>query len=439
MTITKDSSISFPINHKGTQYLWNEAPTWDVDANNVMTIPRTRTGTRLPHYREIIAKGENATTALSAQECSLDYNRLHGTYELWKYQGNPAQFCYRKNEGDTFIRNDQFLINFSDAFLWSDVGDISLVDDLAKAAFLRKLKSAETLFQGQIFLGELGETLKMLRNPLVGIRSLAKDFLGTLRKRKRANPKKWLNDIGSAWLEQSFGWNPLINDVQSAVKAYRQLVKPVQTFKISAGASKSYDGTSTKSSAFKPGINLRLDGGCTFHTISSWYIEQLRVRYKGALITQVGAPPWRDDDLFGWKPQNFIPTAWELLPWSFLADYFTNIGDILDASIVNTQHLAWCNVTTTRTKVKHGLFEQIWGSPPGGTGWTKVAMSNSLGHHFAKKKIVSRSANVDLLSLNLLGLHFNFDLTGGQLANIDALLSQASALHPQHNPRNWHR
>ena len=439
MTITKDTSISFPINHKGTQYLWNEAPTWDINANNVLTVPRTRTGQRLPHYREVIAEGGNATTPMSAQMCSLDYDRLHGTYELWKYQNNPAQTCYRKNEGDTFIRNDQYLINFSDAFLWSDVGDISLVDDLAKAAFLKKLKLVETQFQGQIFLGELAETLRMLRNPLVGIRSLSKDFLDTLRKRKRANPKKWLNDIGSAWLEQSFGWNPLLNDVSDAVKAYHRLVKPVQTYKISAGASKSYDGTSTKSSAFKPGIQLQLDGGCTFHTVSSWYIENLKVRYKGAVITRTGAPLWRDNDLFGFSPQNFIPTAWELLPWSFLADYFTNIGDILDASITKTNNLAWVNVTTLRTKVKHGLFKQVWGSPPGSSGWSKVSMSSSQGHHFAKKRVVNRSTNVDLLTFNMLGLHFNFDLTGGQLANIDALLSQASALHPQSNPRSWHR
>jgi hypothetical protein len=348
----------------------------------------------------------------------------------------PAQFGRRENDGDTFIRNNVNPIDFTNASVWSFLSDGSFTDNLARAAFYKKLKLLETQFQGYIFAGELMETLKMLRHPLVGIRSLSKDFLDTLRKRKRANPKKWLNDIGSAWLEQSFGWNPLLNDVSDAVKAYQRLVKPVQTQKLSASASKTYDRTRDRSTVYWPGYQATYDSGCTFHTVSSWFLENVKIRYKGALIARVKAPSWQNKDLFGFEPQNFIPAAWELLPWSFLADYFANIGDILDASIVSTRNLAWVNKSVVKTIYKHGLFRQVWGAAPGGSGWTKQAMSGSQGHHFAKQKSVVRSANV---GMSMPTLQFNFDLTGGQLANIDALLSQANALHPQHNPRHWHR
>ena len=436
MTITKDTTVSFPVNHKGRYWLWNEANTWDVDTNNVVLIPRSRTGTRMPKWFDVIASGGNATTPMQAEMCSLNYSNLHGTFEQWTYQNNPATFGRKENEGATMIRNNQNSIPFENASLWGGVGDQSFVDNLARAAFYKKLKQMETLFQGYTFAGELGESLRMLRNPLVGIRSLAKDFLGTLGKRKRANPKKWLNDIGSAWLEQSLGWNPLLADVQSAYSAYQRLIKPVQTMKVSAGAAKTYDGTKSKGSVYWPGVVLAYDGGCTFHTVSSWFLENIKVRYKGAIVAQVKGPSWQNKDLFGFEPQNFIPTAWELLPWSFLADYFTNIGDILDASIVSTRHLAWVNKTVVTERYKHGLFQQVWGPPLGGSGWTKAAMSSSRGFHFAKRRIVDRTPNT---GISMPTLQFNFDLTGGQLANIDALLTQASALHPQHNPRNWHR
>jgi hypothetical protein len=312
---------------------------------------------------------------------------------------------------------------------------INFVDNLARASFYKKVRSIHTQFEGYIFAGELAETLRMLRNPLVGIRSLAKDFLGTLSKRKRANPKKWLNDIGSAWLEQSFGWNPLLNDVQDAVKAYRRLVKPVKTYQVSAGAKKWYDVTKQNGSIYWPGFVAQYDGGNYFHTVSSQVIERHTVRYKGAVIKRTKAPQWQNDDLFGFEPQNFIPAAWELLPWSFLADYFTNIGDILTSSIVSTNDLAWVNKTWIQETVKTGLFETVAGNPPGTPGWTIDHVSGRGTHHLSKKYVYrTKDSGISLPTLQL-----NFDLTGGQLANIDALLSQANALHPQHNPRNWHR
>ncbi len=435
MTTTKDTTVSFPANHRGRTWLWNESNAWDSNVNFTITVPHTRTGTRLPHWYDVVSAGGNATTPLTAVHCSYDYSRLRNCFELWNYQGNPATFCRRETEGDTFISNNQWNILYSNGFMGVGFGDVGFVDNLAKAAFYKKLKALETLFQGYIFAGELLETLRMLRKPLVGIRSLSKDFLDTLRKRKRANPKKWLNDIGSAWLEQSFGWNPLLNDVSDAIKAYRRLMKPVKTYKINAGAKKSYDATKLNSSIYWPGGVPQYDNGNYYHAMSSVVRETRTIRYKGAVIAQVKGPSWQNNDLFGFEPENFIPAAWELLPWSFLADYFTNIGDILTASIVSTKHLAYTNRTELITVGKYGSFNIDKGANPGAS-WTFLGHSGSTRTHTLKKKTVSRSTDVDV---PLPTLQLNFDLTAGQLANIDALLSQANALHPQHNPRNWHR
>jgi hypothetical protein len=99
--------------------------------------------------------------------------------------------------------------------------------------------------------------------------------------------------------------------------------------------------------------------------------------------------------------------------------------------------LAWVNRTQIVEVVKYGQFALVPKAPvtPPGT-WQLLDYGKGRNFHRLTKKAVNRSANV---GLSLPTLQFNFDLTGGQLANIDALLSQASALHPQHNPRNWHR
>lgn len=50
-----------------------------------------------------------------------------------------------------------------------------------------------------------------------------------------------------------------------------------------------------------------------------------------AYAAEVIADSDRFLDLFGLRPDQIIPTAYELIPWSWLADYFTNTGSILSA------------------------------------------------------------------------------------------------------------
>jgi hypothetical protein len=45
--------------------------------------------------------------------------------------------------------------------------------------------------------------------------------------------------------------------------------------------------------------------------------------------------------LLGVSWEDLIPTAWELIPYSFLIDYFTNIGDVLEGWSVHQSDLGW--------------------------------------------------------------------------------------------------
>lgn len=48
---------------------------------------------------------------------------------------------------------------------------------------------------------------------------------------------------------------------------------------------------------------------------------------------------------FGIMPSQFLPTVWELIPYSWLVDYFTNMGDIVAAACRNYGDLSWYSGT----------------------------------------------------------------------------------------------
>jgi hypothetical protein len=436
MTTTKDQSISWPSKTVGGRS-FNGGDPGELETSRIMTVSRTRTGTRLPHYYDVIAKGGNATTPMDAVWDTLDYNSGPRHVEsIWHSPNFPGSNFTSYNDGDWLITNNIGSLIFSGL---NPTQDISFCDNLARASFYKALHKLQNQFQGAVFLGELRETLHLLRHPVQSLHNLGKDFLGTLGKRKRSHPTSWKKDLGALWLEQAFGWKPLINDCKDAVKAYERLIKPEQKRVVSASAKKQYDLSSTLSGFGKTGGSAQVDGGNWFRIIApTGFYEYHTVRYKGALIARVKGPQWQNSDLFGFEPQDWIPAAWELLPWSFLADYFTNCGDILDASITSTRDLTYVNKTairqTVRVKTAENAPELGNGSPS--NAWTPYQWTRARSQFTAKRKVVSRTANS---GVSIPDLQFNFSLTDGQLGNIAALLAQAGTIHPQDKPRKWHR
>lgn len=56
-------------------------------------------------------------------------------------------------------------------------------------------------------------------------------------------------------------------------------------------------------------------------------------------------------ELFGAGVADIVPTAWELIPWSFMVDYFSNIGVVLDAWSMRFVNFAWLNLTVRNSRV----------------------------------------------------------------------------------------
>lgn len=236
-------------------------------------------------------------------------------------------------------------------------------DQIKLVAKLRE-KLTGSDFNASVFLGESKQTLALITDSATRIyramRSLKRGNIGhaaniltvgTAREssksaslhRAKALTKK---TIGSAWLELQYGWLPLVKDAEGAAQ---QLAHALEVpFRQKVYASTRRHESTPKSFPKNPSWPCGHFWGYTVETESRrtlicYVKEDLSVAATLGLL----------------NPEN---VAWELMPWSFVVDWFIPIGQYLDAraitSCVNAQYVQ-STKTAFRITARSGDVE--WG------------------------------------------------------------------------------
>lgn len=299
-------------------------------------------GQNIPGWRKLLREGSDATTSLLG-----------------------SKVVVRVKNGQTIVEKPKLGIPGA-AYLTTVVGghDLSLsphaldpsgisstqANNAALAKFISRLQEVNTAIQGGVVLGELAQTLRSIKNPASSLRKLVTDWRATgveLRRTARLQPlpvrRRLVQDaIADSWLETQFHWKPLLGDIDDGCRALAEintnqaLVAERVTAKaeVSANPSESH------------GSNGNGLAGWQTRVVT---IEDVLVVYRGAMRVNARDSLLMRPELLGFNPASWVPTAWELVPYSFLIDYFTNIGDILAGWSLCRNDLAWCNRTVRRT------------------------------------------------------------------------------------------
>jgi hypothetical protein len=204
--------------------------------------------------------------------------------------------------------------------------------------YLKKVREVEVRMSGPTFLAELHKTISMIRHPAQGLSSLLRQYVRKVKRAKQLAPNAWKKELSGLYLETVFGWKPFLHDLQDAVEAYHKVLDNEKFENVSAtGFAEVFKREGTDPFAGVP------DAWCPPFMVHYKGWEVGMVKFRGQVGRKVNGKAWGDFSLFGFTGDEFIPTAWEILPWSFLIDYFTNIGDIITASVANTSSIRWTN------------------------------------------------------------------------------------------------
>lgn len=382
------------------------------------TCERQSSGVKLRNYRKIIEQGNNATTPFNASE-ELYYPMSGRAYYSVSYPLPPKPHENRlaaRSMTGTEVKAPTVSKTFSQIGAYSDVQ----ANNEALANFISKATKAQTSFQGGTFLGELRETISLLRSPVKSLRHGLNTYLGAVKERSRRirrlprdRRKTQLTAVLSdTWLEYSFGWVPLIHDIDDGLKTLtdamvddyppRKLVVGYGKTKIPTIASVWQFGVATP-----PYINYRTEQS-----------SEVLVKYYG--VVTVGTNSVTSARRIGFDPYSWAPTLWELIPYSFLVDYFTNIGDIVEAASFPRSTLKW----VAKTVVKEEVARAVSPNPvllTSGTASIRGSGSASTGVYW-KKRVVSRDTYTGSLVPDL---EFSLPGLGRKLLNIAALLNNS--------------
>jgi len=324
-----------------------DGPYTSVSTDTIVdqTVEENRSGSGNLEWRQLVKTHADATTDFVANRSSLRLGR--GGYAEVKYSFDNGIFLTETN--------------YTMKGVFSFPGELPTVDstiladaiELAGSRAYKKVLQNQSRFNGGEFFGEIRETLKMIRSPAKALSSfiLGSQFSSTQKRlskagRNKGRPlrgaplKRSLTKAASdSWLEGVFGWLPLVQDIKDGAQALAAMSVDPDYIPLDAGSTKKVRGPTNR-------ITQGLAGGMTYDvtTTPEW---KCVVKVYGEIMNTIST---NKAHALGLDPvRDFIPTLWNLLPYSFLVDYFVNVGDVLegcfvDMGVVNRSSVVWSNI-----------------------------------------------------------------------------------------------
>lgn len=335
----------------GKKYATAGVPTIVIlnsDVKTLVTTGRTRNGTANPKWKSMVRDGLNASTPFTGTEDVVLARPIRGVIDVQARSTTHPEYSYPKH----FECNGYFTsVNIPSVLGGHHSSLASLVD--ADAIAVRRLhKEIDRVthqFMGGVFVGQIGQALRMVLKPAKTLRSSMASYFTTLKKRgsgvKPAARRKILSDT---YLEYTFGWQPLLSDCRDAAIALARLSHNVEKskFKVRGEILKQASQSVAMAPVNLSAVNFIFN---KFEVKSSKACVYYYGSLQGGLLNSDGAYSKVSNlqSLCGFDLQSFAPTAWELVPWSFVIDYFSNVGDVISAYTHNTSIVKWLSRATT--------------------------------------------------------------------------------------------
>lgn len=378
-------------------------------------------GSDIPGWKTNIAEGVSATTSLVGEKRTLTWFPVE--YFRFGNGGTPyvSPCVTYRYEG---VSNSANAVNNLPSAVMNPAAE-----GTAARAFLKSFLKERVHFRGGSVLAEFTDTLRMLKNPVQSVYKSTSTFVGRVGRLKRVyevDPVRYGDLLSGLWLNWSFGVKPLLSDVNEVSKALENLssnLGSVDTTRITgSGKVRTFLGsdlaTVAPSGSFRQYIRRTLDES---------------VNYTGAIRCR---PPGFSAiaESFGFTFEDIAPAVWEAVPWSFLVDYFVNVGEKLDSIRLVTADISWLKRTYKNQVIHGGQSPFRWTTFPGTTESCKGGLWRATAERVTRQDVTGY-VPYPPWTFNLPGDNWSFSrwLNVGALSH---LIANSKPIPPRRGPRS---
>jgi len=344
---------------------------------------RARSGTSNPGWRQQVRNAQNATTPLNASASVVDVFNSQASFKIRKTVGNQVNTISKIVTGRCFAPVSIAVPSASPTSATNE----------ALRYLHRHIRQTRTQMHGMTFLGELRQAVGMLRSRSRALFDGIGGYTSTALRIARRTPRNQVQrNLSNAWLEWSFGWAPLINDLKDAAIAIARLQHDLERREVCRGVGRSEDLIQLLPESFFYSTSNLFCKALKRTTDEVLVIHRAGQRYAAGNPT-LGSPEHLVG-LLGFTFEEFVPTLWELTPYSWLVDYFTNAGEIISAYSTDTSNTTWtCRSIVIKRVVRYNV-QVDWATtlaPFTSSGWTVETFSGgNLGGYRSEGRTVVR-------------------------------------------------
>lgn len=314
-------------------------------------------------WRRLIRDGDNACTELSGFRTGFTgtphlfggkkvyerptFSRVSSplTCDLTIHHPSDPVHNNSRHHVDSYSSNYWYL----DTFSIDSVNLANVVENQARQRYINNLVKVQRKFDTLVFGGELRETISLILSPGKAVRkALDGHVAGFLKKgapRRFPNFRSFRQYVQGKWLEFVFGVRPLLADINDGAEALASsIVDRVPNRKVTSSANglvfQNFSGTPYNHQLGDSPFDI------AFGTATLAY--GIYTRYFGCVYN----PAWENGLIassLGIDWRNVAPAIYELIPYSFLVDYFLNLGGLINYYSYGTANVKWTN----RTNITH--------------------------------------------------------------------------------------
>lgn len=316
---------------------WNGRYTIAVEPVDVVyTKVSATTGVDVANYRDKLRKHENASSNYSTRWIDVkDVGRCRHTFDYFDV-GNSNK-------------------------TWDLMGEISLVGpgwnletipsdstlrDIALGRFKNKVADENAQFALLTNLAELRELPDLVRQISLLVRNVRRIYADV----RHLNVSRLSGRLSELWLTFSFGVSPLLGEAASLAEAIAA--------SLSEGYHSSYTGKAKSTWVSYSSLGNQAVGYNTRTTVICRKEHTLTYKYRGGVhirprnaaeYSAFANAMYALRDNLGVTPSGVLSAAWELLPFSWVADYFATVGAFL-GDVISTDDGQSLDYLTLSTK-----------------------------------------------------------------------------------------